>query len=877
MKSKRLLLTGLAALVVAAVAGFYARDLLSARNPFDGGYGASTRAVPEAMKEIVAAYRKVILLAEDESRLDDEGRRRIPVVGKMLFSQNQDRLQELSEQLRSDGEGRRIEAFLDALERGLDLRDGDKLAFIDVLDDVSRSAAVWRQEARVQADLEALGAIQARYEVELRRVMERIGTRGMPVQRESWDNYVGFLRTLYSARAVIAEFPEAGQEPTAVTRGGGAHNELSGRELPAKTVALTFDDGPHARYTDQILAILRDQGVPSAVFFEVGHNVGNVNGDGSVKLGRIATVSRRVLEAGHVLANHSYTHSVLTKLAPSGQTEEIADTSRLLKEVSGTNVGLFRPPYGARNDAVLAAVEKGGMKSIMWNIDSRDWADPVPASIAKRVIDAVEQEGRGIILFHDIQGRTVQALPQVIAGLKARGYRFAGWDGERFSVSATAKPAAETAEKPVAQNEPLYRESWAVVIGIDEYKKWPHLRYAVNDAAGIRDVLVNRFGFKTQNVFMLANGEATREAILSLFTDKLSNPDLVKREDRVFVFFAGHGATRKLASGRDLGYIIPVDADTRNYPSQSISMTDIQDAAESIPAKHLLFVMDSCYSGLAFTRGGGQNYLQEVLKRSARQMLTAGGADQEVADGGPNGHSVFTWTLLQALEGKGDLNGDNYITGSELGAYLVPVVSSVSRQTPAFGNLPGSAGGEFVFELAHRSEFLNNDSTQLSDAGVSLNGEIDALRSENRRLKEQLAAAEATFQKQRFERPASPVESAAGHNDRGLRLFREKQYAAAAEEFLAAARIDPRSAEFANNAGFAYFKVGRNAEAVEQYRKAIAIDNRRAVAYLNLGDALAALGRNSEAAAAYERHLALQPASRRADELRQIIEKLRTS
>jgi uncharacterized caspase-like protein len=90
-------------------------------------------------------------------------------------------------------------------------------------------------------------------------------------------------------------------------------------------------------------------------------------------------------------------------------------------------------------------------------------------------------------------------------------------------------------------------------------------------------------------------------------------------------------------------------------------------------------------------------------------MLTAGGADQLVSDGGPNGHSVFTWTLLQGLGGKADLNGDGLITATELAAYVAPAVASVSQQTPAFGSLPGSEGGDFVFELPEESEFLNTN------------------------------------------------------------------------------------------------------------------------------------------------------------------------
>jgi uncharacterized caspase-like protein len=117
-------------------------------------------------------------------------------------------------------------------------------------------------------------------------------------------------------------------------------------------------------------------------------------------------------------------------------------------------------------------------------------------------------------------------------------------------------------------------------------------------------------------------------------------------------------------------------------------MTNFQDVSEAIPAKHVLFVTDACYSGVAPTRGapaGGRNYLEEVTRRSVRQMLTAGGADEEVSDNGPNGHSVFTWTLLQGLEGRADLSGAGYVTASELAAYVTPAVSrrAASRECVA--------------------------------------------------------------------------------------------------------------------------------------------------------------------------------------------------
>src|SRR5690606_23511738 len=124
------------------------------------------------------------------------------------------------------------------------------------------------------------------------------------------------------------------------------------------------------------------------------------------------------------------------------------------------------------------------------------------------------------------------------------------------------------------------------------------------------------------------------------------------------------------------------------------------------------------------------NYIRDNIDRTARQMFTAGGADQQVSDSGPNGHSVFTWTLLQGLDGKGDLNRDHYIIASELAAYASPIVSSISLQTPAFGNLVGSGGGDFIFETDPRPEFLSELSEQLDEQELTLIAQIDALKDE---------------------------------------------------------------------------------------------------------------------------------------------------
>ncbi|HAL22906.1 MAG TPA: polysaccharide deacetylase, partial [Stenotrophomonas sp.] len=526
-----------------------------------------------------------------------------------------------------------------------------------------------------------------------------------------------------------------------------------------------------------------------------------------------------------------------------------------------------------RNAEGLQLLNEAGLKSIMWNIDSMDWADPVPESIVQRVLGQVNKEQRGIILFHDIHDRAVKALPQILDRLIADGYQFAGWNGREFTVARPRKGASNDATVTTG-----YEKSWAIVVGIDNYAKWPKLEYASHDAQAVADTLTGQFGFPSSQVIVLKNEQATRNNILAAFHDRLAD-DRTGKNDRVFVFFAGHGATRQLASGRDLGYIIPVDSDPKEFATDAIAMTDIQNIAESMQAKHVMFVMDACYSGLGLTRGGpsSSSFLRENARRSARQMLTAGGADQQVADAGPNGHSVFTWVLLQALAGKGDLNGDGLITGTELAAYVAPAVSAVSQQTPAFGSLPGSQGGEFVFQVPDSQEYLNADTRQLTADAIALNNKVDAAQ-DAKNTQAPVTVADLQGGKAKLvvptAGPASDRQRAQQANDRGLQLYREKQYDEAAAQFAEALKLRPDFAQAANNLGFVYYRQQRYAEAARWLENTLKIDPSRAVAHLNLGDAYFNAGDKAKAKQAYTTYLALQPQGSGAAQARAQLEKL---
>ncbi len=248
----------------------------------------------------------------------------------------------------------------------------------------------------------------------------------------------------------------------------------------------------------------------------------------------------------------------------------------------------------------------------------------------------------------------------------------------------------------------FYRESWALVIGINNYLRAPKLRYAVQDAKAVVDVLVSGYGFKRENIIELYDADATKERIMQSF-DRLRR--VAGEDDRVFVFFAGHGITEVLPDGREKGFILPYEGSREELLTTSISTDQLNEISQIMRAKHLFIVMDACYGGLIFARAQpisaeALDYVKIISTRVARKALTAGGRDQPVFDTGPGGHSIFTYYFIDGLRTRSaDLNRDGIITTSELMDYIGPRVTAESNraQTPEYGILAGDKGGDFVF------------------------------------------------------------------------------------------------------------------------------------------------------------------------------------
>ena len=258
-------------------------------------------------------------------------------------------------------------------------------------------------------------------------------------------------------------------------------------------------------------------------------------------------------------------------------------------------------------------------------------------------------------------------------------------------------------QKTVLLNrDDIYDDSWAVIIGIDKYENLSNLDYAVADAEAVKDMLVSKFDYKEENIKLLLNEEANKANIVNVISDVSLKAG---ENDRILVFYAGHGETMPLPDGGEMGYLVPIDGRQENLYASAIPMDDLKRLSNMSKAKHMLFLVDACYGGLAAvgTRGlepaKTPNYLEKITNIKARQIITAGGSDEKVIEKPEWGHSAYTMNLLRALkDGLADTNGDGYITAGELGLYLNEKVTidSENQQTPQSRRLT-SHEGEFIF------------------------------------------------------------------------------------------------------------------------------------------------------------------------------------
>jgi len=241
----------------------------------------------------------------------------------------------------------------------------------------------------------------------------------------------------------------------------------------------------------------------------------------------------------------------------------------------------------------------------------------------------------------------------------------------------------------------LYKDYHALIVGVSNYKWWPKLPNAANDAKEVAEKL-KTLGFEVKLVLDPTYREM--RTVLNEMVYQMGN----QKSRALLFYYAGHGETETLADQTKMGYIIPKDCpllekNPMGFGTHAISMRDIESISLRIKAKHVLMLFDSCFSGSLFALVRAvPAAITEKSALTVRQFITAGREDEQVPD-----KSMFKRCLLIGLEGDADLTGDGYITGSELGMYLSEKVVNYThrRQHPQYGkiNNPDLDRGDFIF------------------------------------------------------------------------------------------------------------------------------------------------------------------------------------
>lgn len=211
----------------------------------------------------------------------------------------------------------------------------------------------------------------------------------------------------------VVESEPAAPPPKTHPCAGGARLEASAREVFSQPggpqrVALTFDDGPSRENTPRVLRALR-RADAHATFFVLGD-----------RAERMPDLLDAVHEAGHEIGNHGFSHTSMRSLWKSQIRDEVCRTHRAVESATGRAPTLLRPPFGRYAPSAVPLVGGLGYDLVLWSVDANDWQKQEPAAMARSVVRAARPGS--IILMHDREARSVDALPMILAGLKQRGF-----------------------------------------------------------------------------------------------------------------------------------------------------------------------------------------------------------------------------------------------------------------------------------------------------------------------------------------------------------------------------------------------------------------------------------------------------------------------
>jgi tetratricopeptide (TPR) repeat protein len=268
-----------------------------------------------------------------------------------------------------------------------------------------------------------------------------------------------------------------------------------------------------------------------------------------------------------------------------------------------------------------------------------------------------------------------------------------------FFFSWNFAPASAQMGKP----EVLYYKSWAVIVGIENYLVAPKLPGAIEEAKAVAQAL-RQLGF--EEVVELYDKDASFRRLQQTLTDFL--PRKVGRQDRLILYFVGHAGISQDLAGKDLGYLVPWDAQLGSV-SKSITFEQLKEFTRRTASKHTLLIFDAAVRGWEETAAQqlsleGRSAPEEDTEKRVVQVLTA--ADKGETLGQTQGKSVFVQFLIDGLKGRADQNKNGWLMASELAGYVKQQVEQTTqgKQHPLFSRLEGD--GDTILVEGRKAAFV---------------------------------------------------------------------------------------------------------------------------------------------------------------------------
>ena len=418
-----------------------------------------------------------------------------------------------------------------------------------------------------------------------------------------------------------------------------------------------------------------------------------------------------------------------------------------------------------------------------------------------------------------------------------------------------------SAHAQLGKPEGLYYKSWGVVIGIENYLLAPKVPGAVEDAKAVAQAL-RKLGF--EEVVELYDKEASSRRLQQTLVDFL--PRKVGRQDRLVIYFAGHAGITQTASTKDLGYLVPWDAQPGNV-SKAVTFEQLKEFSHRSASKHTLFLFDTAVRGWETSAAQalsleGRSAPEEDTEKRAVQVLTAADKGESVTR--VQERSVFVQALVKALSGEADLDKNGWLMASEVGRYVGQQVSDQTKNTqhPVFAQLEGD--GDTIMIEGRKAAFR-------------LGGEPQSPAERQAAARMQYEQAFGLLQSgksqdEALERLNKALEYDPTFGDAYvLKSYVRLEVLPNMEEALAAGKLAvkyaPNNPDSHYTLGLIYEKGGQYAEAERELRAALATNPSYVDVYFTLGALYAdELKDQKKAVEAFERYLELGGTHSRARE-----------